>query len=402
MVLKNVLDVLVPLLWVVFLGGILVYFWLMRRRYGWLPAARRVFSYRLLWPLLGILTVNVASASMVFIDPREVGVVVSLLAPNGVRERPIKAGLHLKVPLFEEVVRYPIIVQSYTMSGRAYEGEELGDDAIRARTADGQLVIIDVTALFRVLSDMAVDLHISWQDRYVRDFIRPGLRSFVRSQAARFNVDEINSEKRKAFEEALNDLTNAHCRGTGIEPLGILVRNITFSPEYASSVEEKMTAKQRIREAEYKALQMANLASGEGKQITIKARAQAQAIVDVAKAEAEAHVVKAKAEAEALVQIGQALDQRDNLLTYRYIDKLSPNIRAMLLPSNAPLILPMPQLGEGATQPQPASLPRAAQPEAVQPEAVQPAPEVRPPLVQPPQPQLAQDGAAQQVPVKAQ
>jgi len=375
MVLKNVLDILVPMLWALLVLGMLVYFWLMRRQFGWLIALRRLLSYRLLWPLLGVLTVNVASASLVFIDPREVGVVISLLAPNGVREKPMKAGLHLKVPLFEEVVRYPIIVQSYTMSGRPYEGEELGDDAIRARTADGQLVIIDVTILFRVMADMAVHLHITWQDRYVHDFIRPGLRAFVRSQAARFNVDEINSEKRKAFEEALNDLTNAHTRNTGIDPVGILVRNITFSPEYAASVEEKMTAKQRIREAEYKALQMANLATGEGRQITIKARAKAQAIVDVAKAEAEAHVVKAKAEAEALERIAQALDQRDNLLTYRYIDKLSPNIRAMLLPSNAPLILPMPELGEGAAQAQSAVLPADE-------------PTIRPPLRLP---QLVQD-----------
>ena len=386
MVLKNVLDIFVPLLWAMLTLGMLVYFWMMRRQYGWWVALRRLFSYRVLWPLFGVLLVHVISASLVFIDPREVGVVVSLLKPGGVREDPMRAGLHLKVPLFEEVVRYPIIIQSYTMSGRAYEGEELGDDAIRARTADGQLVIIDVTVLFRVLPEMAVQLHINWQDRYIHDFIRPGLRAFVRSQAARFNVEEINSEKRKAFEEALNDLTKAHAKNTGIDPIEILVRNITFSPEYALSVEEKMTAKQRVTEAEFKAEQMANLAIGEAKQITIKARAEAQAIREVAQAEADAHVFKAKAEAEALERIASALQERDNLLTYRYIDKLSPNIRAMLLPNNAPLILPMPQLGEGQTQAKPASLPST------------PEIEVRPPLL----PKLVQDSAVQSRPANAQ
>lgn len=374
MILKNVLDIMVPLLWVLLALGMLAYFWITAKQYGWLVALRRLFSYRVLWPLLGVLTVNVAAASLVFVDPREVGVVVSLLQPKGIREQPMEAGLNVKVPLFEEVIRYPIIIQSYTMSGRPYEGEELGDDAIRARTADGQLVIIDVTVLFRVLPDQAVQLHINWQDRYVHDFIRPGLRAFVRSQAARFNVDEINSEKRTAFEEALNDLTKAHTRDTGIDPLSILVRNITFSPEYAASVEEKMTAKQKITEAEFKALQIANLATGEGRKITIKARAQAQAIMEVAQAEADAHVVKATAEAQALERIGEALQQRDNLLTYRYIDKLSPNIRAMLLPHNAPLILPMPELGDA----QAAALPLEPESEPV----------VQPPLL----PQLVQDG----------
>ena len=43
--------------------------------------------------------------------------------------------------------------------------------------------------------------------------------------------------------------------------------------------------------------------------------------------------------------MGSALDRREDLLTYRYIEKLSPNIKAMLLPSETPLILPVPQLG---------------------------------------------------------
>jgi hypothetical protein len=42
--------------------------------------------------------------------------------------------------------------------------------------------------------------------------------------------------------------------------------------------------------------------------------------------------------------VGEALDHREDLLTFRYIDKLSPNIRAMLLPSGTPLMLPLPQL----------------------------------------------------------
>ncbi len=177
MILKNVVDIFVPFLWALLALGTLLYFLVVRRTHGWLVAVRRLFSHRILWPLAGVVAVNLASASLVFIDPREVGVVVSLLAPQGVREQPMDPGLHLKVPLFEEVIRYPVIVQSYTMSGRAYEGEELGDDAIRARTADGQLVIIDVTLLFRIRAEMAVNLHINWQDRYIRDFIRPGLRA---------------------------------------------------------------------------------------------------------------------------------------------------------------------------------------------------------------------------------
>jgi regulator of protease activity HflC (stomatin/prohibitin superfamily) len=264
------------------------------------------------------------------------------------------------------------------MAGRPNEGDKLGNDAIYARTSDGQLVIIDTTMLFKIDADLAVDLHINWQDRYIRDFIRPGLRAFVRSQASKFTVDEINSHKRKAFEDALNELAKVHCQNTGVQPHVILVRNITFSPEYATSVEEKMTALQRVTEAEYKAKQVANLARGDAEKIKIKARAEADAIRVTAEARANAHLVKAEAEAEALELIARSLEQRDNLLTYRYIDKLSPNIKAMLLPSNAPLILPMPQL---ENTPQEAALPAAVTP-PLQPQPAPPAAADKPLLVE--------------------
>jgi regulator of protease activity HflC (stomatin/prohibitin superfamily) len=348
MVLKNVLDFLVPILWLLLGLATVVYFWRQGRRQGFWRALRQLLSWRILVPLGGLGMVTVISAALVFIDPREVGVAVSLISPKGIREQPLRSGLHWIVPLAEQVVRYPIVMQSYTMAIRPREGTELGDDSIRARTADGQVVIIDVTMLFRIDPEKAVDLHIQWQDRYIRDFIRPGLRAFVRSQAARFNVDEINSEKRQAFEAALNSMSHDHARGSGLIPERILVRNITFSPEYALSVEEKQTALQRVTEAAYKAKQIANLANGEAERIRITARADADATVIRAEAHATARVVQARAEAEALNLIGVALRERSDLLTFRYIDKLAPNMKAMLLPSNAPLILPMPQLDETA------------------------------------------------------
>ena len=389
MVLRNVLDFLVPILWALVLLAGVAYLYIVGRRQGVWTALRRLFSLRLLWPALGLVAITVVSASLVFIDPRNVGVVVSLISEKGIRERPLPSGLHWIVPLAEEVIEYPIVMQSYTMSGRPHEGAELGDDAIRARTSDGQLVIIDITSLFRIDPDLAVDLHIKWQDRYIKDFIRPGLRAFVRSQASKFTVDEINSHKRKAFEDALNELTQGHCEGTGLIPEAVLVRNITFSSEYAISVEEKMTALQRVTEAEYKAKQVANLAKGEADKIKIRAKANADAIRVKAQAEADAHVFKAKAEAEALERIADALQQRDNLLTYRYIDKLSPNINAMLLPNNAPLILPMPQLEQGEEQ-----LPAAQRP-ATQQQPLQPAPKTAPPVQN--KPLLVKDDTAQRV-----
>jgi hypothetical protein len=42
--------------------------------------------------------------------------------------------------------------------------------------------------------------------------------------------------------------------------------------------------------------------------------------------------------------IGAALAQNKDLTIYHYVEKLAPNVRVMLVPNNAPFILPLPNL----------------------------------------------------------
>ena len=43
------------------------------------------------------------------------------------------------------------------------------------------------------------------------------------------------------------------------------------------------------------------------------------------------------------------LEDNASLLTYRYIERLAPNLRVMLVPNNAPLLLPLTGLAETDT-----------------------------------------------------
>jgi len=54
--------------------------------------------------------------------------------------------------------------------------------------------------------------------------------------------------------------------------------------------------------------------------------------------------------------VSEALKKNPDLLTYRYIEKLAPNVQVMMLPSGAPFIISLEQLKHQAaaetTQPQ--------------------------------------------------
>jgi regulator of protease activity HflC (stomatin/prohibitin superfamily) len=68
-----------------------------------------------------------------------------------------------------------------------------------------------------------------------------------------------------------------------------------------------------------------------------------------AEGRALARVIEAEAEKEALDLIAAALRGNPDLLTFEYIQKLSPGIQVMLIPSDNPFLLPLPELGSGIT-----------------------------------------------------
>ena len=340
----TLLDFIIPWIWFFIFIASIYYFARTAWQEGIIVALKKLFSSRVLLPLLLAVSISLMRVSLVFIYPQEIGVVVSLISKNGIRPEPFHAGLHWIVPLLEKVVIYPIYWQTYTMSGKPMEGQKLGDDSIVARTSDGQEVTVDCSLIFLVDAKKIITLHINWQDRYIDDFIRPALRALTRTHISQYTIDEVNSDKRQEIKDSLEQTLIRVTKNNGVIFKKFFLRNIGFSQGYAESVEQKQMAEQGTIQKEYEALQMENLAKGEAARIRIRAEGEAKAILIKAKAEAKARLVKAEAEAKALQLIADVVDEQRDLLTYNYIDKLSPNIKAMILPHNTPLILPLPSL----------------------------------------------------------
>ncbi len=351
----DLLNLMAVIAWIWF---VLVVVLIMVRAYqagGFRYALKNFLSWRVILALSIASILSLLSAALVFIEPQEVGVVISVISPNGYREDPLRSGLHVIVPLAERVVRYPIYWQTYTMSTEALEGSKVGNDAISARTSDGQAVYIDSSVIYRLDANEAVRVHIDLQNRYVDDFIRPVMRGVIRTEVSQFTADEINSSKRKNLEENLGALLSQAFSEKGFVLDRFLLRNIAFSTAYASAIEQKQVAEQDQIQREYQAEQMRKMAAGERDKLKIEVEGKAAAIQREAEAQATAAVVKAEADAKALKLIADALKDNKNLLLYRYIEKLSPNIRVMLVPNGNQYILPIPDItGETTEVPTPA------------------------------------------------
>lgn len=278
------------------------------------------------------------SSGLVFIDPQERGVVVSAIAEGGVRKEALTPGLRFIIPFAENVVRYPISRQTYTMSIASSEGNIQGDDSIAARTQDGQEIFVDASVIYAIDPAKMVTVHIQWQDRYSDDFVRPQARGIIRDVVSQYRVEEVVSSQRADMVLDLNARMSKKMEENGLILIDFVLRNITFSPEYAASVEQKQIAEQLAQQARF----VVDQRKQEAEQARQVAQGSADAAVIKAKGDAEARLIQAEAEAKSLALIAEALKSNPDLLNYQYISKLAPELQVMLLPSNSPFLLPFP------------------------------------------------------------
>ncbi len=246
----------------------------------------------------------------------EVGVVFD--KGRGVLQEVVPEGLHLKIPFWQVVDIYSIKTQEYTMSKASSEGAISGDDSIHARSKDGQSVVIDATVLFHLEGENApyVRRNIGSERDYFRIVVRPKSRSILREIVAKYNaldlVSEIRTDVVKEMTSAMKTSYDSH----KINLDEVVLRDVSFSPEFSSAIEEKQIAFQKIKTAEFK--------KQEAEQIKQK------------------KIIEAEGDAKAIELKGDALKNNPGVIQLQFVDKLAPDIRWGVLPSTS---LPLLDLG---------------------------------------------------------
>ncbi len=331
----NLVSVLASISWLLLIGSIL---------FAGASVARggraKSFASLVIGTLALALVLSTVSQGLVFIQPEARAVVISALRQTGIRSQALQPGLRFITPFFEDIVVYPIAKQTYTMSGAAAEGQISGDDSIVARTSDGQEVRIDASVIFSIDPAQVVNVHIEWQNRYIDGLVRPQLRGIARDSAARYGVEDIYSIKRDDLATEIEDALRITLNDNGLILDDFVLRNITFTAEYAAVIEQKQIAEQEVQRQAFVVKQREQ----EAEQLRQTSKGEADAAVIASEGKAKAILVEAAAQAEALRQLGEALNTSPDLLQYTYVQELSDDVEIMLLPANSPYLFNLPEL----------------------------------------------------------
>jgi regulator of protease activity HflC (stomatin/prohibitin superfamily) len=192
--------------------------------------------------LIGILT-----SCIIQIGAGEIGVKKLF---GKIQKDVLGSGLHFINPLLE-IEKLDIKTQNYTMSGVHDEGMKSGDDAIRVLTADGLEVTIDLSVLYRLISNDAPMLLQETGADYENKIVRPITRTRIRDNAVYYDAVALYSTKRDEFQQRIFRNIESDFKKRGLLLENLLVRNITLPQSVRATIEQKINAEQDAQKMQF-------------------------------------------------------------------------------------------------------------------------------------------------------
>jgi regulator of protease activity HflC (stomatin/prohibitin superfamily) len=145
---------------------------------------------------------------------------------KGVLKRVYMPGLHLKIPFWQKARLFNTQTLEYAINHdfNLANIKAMGDEPVRATTADNKSLLIEGTVLLRLDVEQIPTIWQQIGEDFVAKIVRPTIRSRMRMIASRYSRNDIISTKRDAVEmEARDELARI------FYPRGIIVESVLLS-----------------------------------------------------------------------------------------------------------------------------------------------------------------------------
>ena len=194
--------------------------------------------------------------------------------------------------------------------------EEATVENAEGSTSDTQPVKVSLTVRYSIMVDKVAEVY----ERYSHDgnlasYVQTATQEVFKAVTAKYNAPDLIA-KRSMVSSDINSLLRAKLAQYGAQVINVDMRNFSFSPDYMSAINQKVTQEQLRLAAENKV----RTVEAEQKQKVAIAEAEATALRAKADGEAYANLKVATAQAEALRLQNAALAQNRDVLELRRIE----------------------------------------------------------------------------------
>jgi regulator of protease activity HflC (stomatin/prohibitin superfamily) len=255
--------------------------------------------------LLAIVVIALLVQSLVTVQAGTVGVVKRL----GAVRQELKPGLHIIVPLIDRVVIFPTLKKTYEASDSPQSSEaDYPDIIVAALTSDGQQIRVGLTARFMIQPGKAAWIlqNLGSEREYVEKVVKTEIRGSGRRVPTRFAAYDLYTKKSYEAQQALFDEIAPKFDKNGLILDEIVIRNITFTAEYAKTLEEKQIALENITTEKNK--------------------------LEQEKIRKEQKIVEAEGDARSIEIRQAALTKNPTIIQWEFVQKLAPNVQWGIMP----------------------------------------------------------------------
>jgi len=281
------------------------------------------------------------------INSGEVGIKVNT---GKFEKKPLGAGLHFYIPVFQKIIPVNTRIRMITYSnvntgelGDSYRGFEGGlrrNPAISVLDKRGLTVNIDIAVQYRLKAESAPATIEKWGSSWEEKIINSKVREVVRDVVGQYTAEqlpEMRNEIAAAIEtkvkQSVDDLPNKPVILTSVE-----LRTINLPPKIKDQIERVQIAKQDVTIAEQKkekakqeAQRQAEIARGEAEKNRIEAQGEADKIRIEAEEQSKANKLISDSLTEELLQLEQIKTQAK----FNEALKVNKNAQIFLTPGGA-------------------------------------------------------------------
>ena len=224
--------------------------------------------------------------SLFTMDERQQGLVLQFGEPKRVIQ---KSGLHFKLPLIQNVVRYDVRILEY----------DLPIEEVIA--VDKKRMLIDSFTRFKITDPLEFYKTVGTESS-VRNRLNSNVISSLRRVVGRVTLEELLSEERSNIMENIKVEVNNEASRFGIEVVDVRIRRADLPEANSQAIYERMIS-ERVREAkEFRA---------KGSEIAQKIRAEAdkERTVILAEATKKSEILRGEGESESVNIYADAFQQ---------------------------------------------------------------------------------------------
>lgn len=238
-------------------------------------------------------------SSIIYVNPGYVGVLIHR-SGGGVDKTPLPVGFHLKWPVFQEIVEYPIFMQTLVLAQSSREGRPYNEE-INVNSVEGQPISCDVSLSFELDPGRVPYLYTSFRtniEMITHGFVKQSIRQALQEVVGRTEiVNFLGKEKALVVKQTQDDIQKH------LGEYGFLVKQFTLNEVRApESIVKAIEAKNTMAQEALRAQNEMQKKQFEAQQKVIEAEGDAKSTLTRAKAQAESNQLLAASITPTLVE----------------------------------------------------------------------------------------------------